>query len=167
MSTLEGLLSIGEAAQHLGVSAKTVRRWIQAGRLPAQKEKGPYGDQYWVPVEAIQAAQHVLDVVKVERPTDPRTLALAVAQALEEREAALREELKALRHQIAALDMGQTLVEQNLALQGEVAELRRQVAHLTSAIEQVAARLTNPAEVSTDRQAAPTGRRRWWPWGKK
>jgi excisionase family DNA binding protein len=28
------LISVAEAAQHLGVSSKTVRRWIEQGELP-------------------------------------------------------------------------------------------------------------------------------------
>ena len=136
MSKDDELLSIQEAGQRLGVSAKTVRRWIHSGRLPAHKQLGPYGEQYRVPIEAVQTAQQVLDVVKVERPTDPRVLALAVAQALEEREAALREELAALRQQIAALDIGRALAEQHTAVQEELTGLRHQVRALTEALHQ-------------------------------
>ncbi len=31
-----------EAAEHLGVAERTVRRWIKAGRLPAEKRDGSY-----------------------------------------------------------------------------------------------------------------------------
>lgn len=92
--TNEGTVSVTEAAQRLGVHEKTLRRWIRAGRVPADLVDGPYGRQYQVPVSALSSAQHVLDVVKVERPTDPRTLALAVAQAVHHEHEALRGQLQ-------------------------------------------------------------------------
>lgn len=105
-------LTVKESAAALGVSEKTIRRRIQSGEIPAELIPGPYGDQYAIPEEAINTAQHVLEVVQVERPTDPRTLALAIGQAVEDvvsrRTAALESEIKALREQlsevVAALD---------------------------------------------------------------
>src|SRR5215217_2216839 len=86
-------VSVAEAAQRLGVHEKTLRRWIRTGRIPADLVDGPYGPQYHVPVSALSSAQQVLDVVKVERPTDPRTLALAVAQAVHHEHETLRAQL--------------------------------------------------------------------------
>lgn len=85
-------LTINEAAEQLDVSPRTVRRWIQAGKLTAAKVPGPYGPEWRIPVEAVSTAQQVVDVVRVERPTDPATLALAVAQALEQRDRRLIDE---------------------------------------------------------------------------
>ena len=61
----------------------------------AEREARPRGEQYRVPGQPVQCAQQVLDVVKVERPVDPRTLALAVAQAIEGRDRVSMEELRA------------------------------------------------------------------------
>ena len=88
-------VSIAEAAQTLHVHEKTLRRWIRTGRIPATKVEGPYGPQYQVPVSALGSAQQVLDVVKLERPTDPRTLALAVAEAVHREHETLRAQLQA------------------------------------------------------------------------
>ncbi|HXG35564.1 MAG TPA: helix-turn-helix domain-containing protein [Dehalococcoidia bacterium] len=190
MSTPSEWLTILEASQRLGVSPKTVRRWIQAGRLPARKEKGPYGEQYLVPAEAIQSAQQVIDVVKVERPTDPRVLALAVAQAIEEREGALRQELAALRAQVAALATNPAWAQENAALRDELAGLQRQLTTLISAVEQseqarreqmaqletkfwegwaqLAERLPAPPEQGEKTPPAERERRRWWQfWGRR
>jgi excisionase family DNA binding protein len=140
VSMEQGTLSLNEAAQQLGVSQKTVRRWIQSGRLHAYKEHGPYGEQYRVPLEAIGTAQQVLDVVKVERPTDPRVLALAVAQALEEREIALRtvlhDEIATLRQQITELNPRQSIKEETTALHEQIEVLHQQVTALTEALTQ-------------------------------
>lgn len=108
--------SIAEAAELLGLSRKTVRRRIHRGELPAAMEEGPYGPEYRIPAEAINTAQQIIDVVKVER-TDPRTLALAIVQALDERDQGLQEEIAQLRRQVEELtealeDRDQQLVEQ-------------------------------------------------------
>lgn len=95
--------SIAEAAERLGLSKKTVRRRIQKGDLPAKLEEGPYGPEYRIPAEAITTAQEVIDVVKVERPTDPMTLAMVIVQALEERDRCLQEEITELRREVTEL----------------------------------------------------------------
>src|SRR5438067_5462948 len=91
------LLTIKEAADQLGVSEKTVRRWIKSGKLHAELVDTEFHRQYCVSTQDVQTANQVLDVVKVERPTDPRTLALAVAKAVQEAQAPVQEELARLR----------------------------------------------------------------------
>ena len=39
-------LSIAEAARLLGVSSRTVRRFIKSGKLSAELVPGPFGDEY-------------------------------------------------------------------------------------------------------------------------
>lgn len=46
-------LSIAQAAECLGVSTKTVRRWIKAGKLPAELIPGLYGPEYRIPASAV------------------------------------------------------------------------------------------------------------------
>lgn len=96
-------LTLAQAAQRLGHSEKTLRRWIKSGRLAATLEPGPYGPQYWVSTQAVEAAQQVLSVVAVERTADPHALALAVAQMIERRDAGLRDELAALHTKLDGL----------------------------------------------------------------
>jgi excisionase family DNA binding protein len=96
-------LTLGQAAQRLGHSEKTLRRWIKSGRLQATLEPGPYGPQYWVSTQAVQTAQQVLDVVTVERAPDQESLALAVAQAIAQRDAALRAELASMQAKLDAI----------------------------------------------------------------
>ena len=86
--------TIAEAAEVLNLSTKTIRRRIHKGELPATLEDGPYGDQYIIPAVAIDTAQEIVDVVKVNRPTDATTLALVITQALDERDRQLVMELK-------------------------------------------------------------------------
>jgi MerR family copper efflux transcriptional regulator len=96
-------LTLAQAAQRLGHSEKTLRRWVKSGRLPAALEAGPYGPQYWVSTHAVQAAQQALEVVTVERTPDRELLALAVAQVLEQRDAGLRAELVSIQAKLDTL----------------------------------------------------------------
>jgi MerR family copper efflux transcriptional regulator len=95
--------TISEAADLLGLSTKTIRRRIKQGEIPATLEPGPYGDQYIIPAEAIDTAQQIVDVVRVDRPTDPMTLALVITQALDERDKGLQDEIAQLRQQVETL----------------------------------------------------------------
>ena len=106
-------LSVVEAATRLGVIDKSVRPWVKAGRLSAELVSGPYGQQYRIPADALQTAQQALAVVTVERGSDPQALALAIAQALEPRDAALRAEVETLRGELGAV---RTLIEERLPL---------------------------------------------------
>ena len=100
-------VTVKEAAQRLSVNEKTVRRWIRSGKLAATLTDGAYGQQYRVPVQALETAQTALTVVEVERPASPQTLALAVAQAVEQAisasERRLTAELSQLHDEVAAL----------------------------------------------------------------
>ena len=106
-------LTVAEAAQQLGVNDKTVRRWVKAGRLSAELIDGPYGKQYRIPADAIGSARQTLAVVTVERGADPHALALAVARALEPRDALLCGEVEQLRQQLAVL---RDLLEERLPM---------------------------------------------------
>ena len=101
-------IPLAEAARQLGISVKTARRWIKAGRLPAVLADGAYGQEYRIPRTAITTTRQVVDVVKVERLNDPDALALAIVHALGqaqqpllERIAGLEEEVRALRQDLA------------------------------------------------------------------
>lgn len=47
------MLTIEEAAHRLGVSQRTVRRLIKAGKLPAELTPGLYGPEYRIPASAV------------------------------------------------------------------------------------------------------------------
>lgn len=50
-------LNIREAANKLGMSSATIRRWIRNGRLEAELINGPYGQQYKISEEALERAK--------------------------------------------------------------------------------------------------------------
>lgn len=96
-------LSVKQAAARLGVSTRTIRRRIKAGELEASLTDGPYGQEYRIPLESIQTAQTVTDVIAFNRQADVNTLALAIAQAIGETQKATQAEIEALRQQVKAL----------------------------------------------------------------
>ena len=95
--------TISEAAEVLNLSTKTIRRRIHKGEIPATLEPGPYGDQYMIPANAIDTAQEIVDVVKVDRQADAHTLALVITQAMDERDKGLQQEISELRRQVETL----------------------------------------------------------------
>ncbi|MCY0880302.1 MAG: helix-turn-helix domain-containing protein [Firmicutes bacterium] len=144
-------LSIHEAAQHLGVSDKTLRRWIKAGKLPAFQEEGPYGPMWRIPATALQTAQQVIDVVPVNRPVEPQTLGLIIAQAVAQETQPLLDAIQHLQAQVAALTQTLNALEQQ----------RRQDAEARDAavVRLIRDALTPPSSPQPKRF-------RWWPWQK-
>jgi excisionase family DNA binding protein len=112
--------TIAEAAEVLNLSTKTIRRRIHKGEIPATLEPGPYGDQYMIPADAIDTAQEIIDVVKVNRPTDATTLALVITQAMDERDKGLQDEITQLRQQVEELT--KTLQERDRQLVEQLRE---------------------------------------------
>ena len=93
-------LTLPEAAAQLGISPRTVRRWIKEGKLRAELRSGPYGQQYYVSAEQVTTAQELHDVVRVERPVELAELARALDGYLGEREGALIAALEALHAEV-------------------------------------------------------------------
>lgn len=116
--------TLAQAAKHLGVSSRTLRRWIHAGKLQAELRPGPYGQQYVVPGEQLGAVQLVRDVERVEREHEQGPITQLVEEDhLQQREQALIDAIEALRAEI------QRATEQTTAGQAailsELQELRR------------------------------------------
>jgi excisionase family DNA binding protein len=92
--------SLDTAAKHLGVSTRTLRRWIHAGKLDAELRPGPYGQQYLVPLKQLGAVQLVRDVERVERGREATAIPQLVDDYLRERDDAVRAELAQLRQEV-------------------------------------------------------------------
>ncbi len=141
------MATLQQAAEQLGVSVQTVRRWVKAGKLPAQLQAGPYGDAYDIPEAALDTAQMTTDVVMVDRRNDPAILGAIVAQAIAERDAAIMTALADIKVEMERIgegvgmtwktvEAGLTGRDQAIAeLRGDVASLSDQIAKLTALLE--------------------------------
>jgi len=49
-------MTLREAAEHVGLSVTTLRRYIRSGRLAAEKRPGRYGPEYFVSAQALAGA---------------------------------------------------------------------------------------------------------------
>ncbi len=94
------MATLQQAAEQLGVSTQTVRRWVKAGKLPAAIVDSPYGPAYQIPDSALNTAQLITDVVRVDRPNDPALLGAMIAQAVA---AAVHAELAPVLAELAEL----------------------------------------------------------------
>jgi excisionase family DNA binding protein len=92
--------SLDKAAKHLGVSTRTLRRWIHAGKLQAELRPGPYGQQYLVPLKQLGAVQLVRDVERVERGREAAAIPQMVEDHLRERDDDVRAEMALLREEV-------------------------------------------------------------------
>lgn len=127
------LLTLRETSERLKVSERTLRRWIKAGKLLAELVPGAYGDEYRIDEATLGVASQVIDVVRVERPTDPMLLGLTVARAVSE-----------------------SIAEANRAVMAELTELRQSVQTLLERTEPKPV----PAELTTGEPARV--QRPWW-----
>src|SRR5438093_12835388 len=68
-------LTIREASEAIGRAPATIRRYIKSGRLPAEKEKGKFGDEFKIHPEALQALGIVRGSALATRDPHPEPLA--------------------------------------------------------------------------------------------
>lgn len=122
----EGWIGVKEAAKRLGVADKTIRRKIDSGELTAKKIPSPYGRDMWVlPLDQIQTAQKIVEVVEVKQEYALQDVALALSEIIKqrdaERDANFNDQLLQLANDIhhiqkPVLDEIQKLREENVRL---------------------------------------------------
>jgi excisionase family DNA binding protein len=118
----EEWMTLSQAAKHLGLAPRTIRRWIHDGKLQAELRPGPYGQQYLVPTRHLQAIQVTRDVERADRQADLAALTQLLEEYLGRRESALTVELAELRGAV------ERLRDEQQALRREVGALRRALA---------------------------------------
>jgi excisionase family DNA binding protein len=92
--------TLDKAAKHLGVSTRTLRRWIHAGKLQAELRPGPYGQQYLVPLKQLGAVQLVRDVERLERGREAGAIPQMVEDHLRQRDDDVLAQVDALREEV-------------------------------------------------------------------
>ena len=100
-------LTLSEAAERLGISVQTARRWARDGKLPAEQQAGPRGPEYRVRADVLPTlpAAPLPSADAVELAASLESLRAEVRAATHDqaaREAALRVELDKTRTELAA-----------------------------------------------------------------
>ena len=122
------MMTIGQVAKLLEVSKDTVRRRIKAGELIAEKQEGPYGEQYMLPEEQFDQARIIHEVVPVTRSVTVselqalmgQSLTAAVSKTIQEETQGLRSQIDSLKEQLEAQQ------EANAAHQQRIEELLKE-----------------------------------------
>ena len=134
-----------EAADQLGVSDRTARRWIREGKLRAMLGPSMAGEEYRVDAEHVADAQGIRDIVLSERRLDPAVVAHTLEYYLSQPPSRLSATLRELRAEIRHMAREQRRRER--ALRGELDALRHELADALEALKSV--------------PLSPI-RRRWW-----
>lgn len=148
-------LSIREAAEQVGKSTKTIRRWRADGKIASQMQEGPHGSQWFV------------------RMSDVHGLASPVYEEVEETSAALRvidEAFKSLQTQHAELVVKLTEeierradeVERRATAEAKVEYLEAELEQLTAAVEPPKPAWDFDEEVSGSFGELREGAKPWW-----
>lgn len=101
-------MDLKEAARKLGISETTARRWIKTGRLEARVVDGPYGPQYEIDEEAVEAAKNfdkMPVVISGSTGTLPqevlvKTIQVAAREAVSRELLELKNEVEGIRMQL-------------------------------------------------------------------
>lgn len=128
-------LTLEQAAKQLGVSVRTLRRWIHSGKLQAELRPGPYGKQYLVPLQQLDGVQIVRDVERAERQAEREAIPRILEEYLRGREGQLAKALDELRREmresIRRLEEHQAALLAELErLHGEMTALRHELSSL-------------------------------------
>ncbi|PYQ14136.1 MAG: hypothetical protein DMH00_02435 [Acidobacteria bacterium] len=75
-------LTIRQASEALGRAPATIRRYIKTGRLPAEKEKGKFGEEFRIGLENLEALGLVKGEILAE-PSSPAPSSLTTRWAAE------------------------------------------------------------------------------------
>ena len=75
-------LTIRQASEALGRAPATIRRYIKTGRLPAEKEKGKFGEEFRIGLENLEALGLVKGEILAE-PSSPAPSSLPTRWAAE------------------------------------------------------------------------------------
>jgi MerR family copper efflux transcriptional regulator len=100
-------MSISQAARTLGVSARTIRRYIKAGKIPAELVSGHFGEEYRIlelPPELYPAKPGDKASTPGQAPGQALGQAMDIIRELQEKNMALAAQLGAATERIRNLE---------------------------------------------------------------
>jgi excisionase family DNA binding protein len=162
-------LTLSEAAERLGITVQTARRWARDGKLPAEQQPGGRGTEYRVRADALPTMPAPLpsaDAVELAASLAAlRAEVRAVTTEQAARESALRAELDKIRTELgAALEAlrqtRETVADLHRQLEDRDKQLDAKSRALVAARRQVAVRESGRLNVL--RENLQEGQRPWW-----
>lgn len=88
----EGLLNIEQTAKLLDICKDTVRKRIKTGEIKAEKQKGPYGEQYMINPNQFNVSSQTIEVIPVTRQVSlPDLISAIKSEVMGELKAELQE----------------------------------------------------------------------------
>lgn len=91
------MFDLKEAAEMLGVTPRTVRRYIKQGKIQGEKKQTQYGPKWFIPASEIDTQEAVMEVVPLRRPVSKEEFQEALGEVLEVK---LNQQKQALREEI-------------------------------------------------------------------
>jgi excisionase family DNA binding protein len=133
-------LSIAQAAKKLGVSTRTVRRFIKAGKLKAELVAGTFGPEYRIPEIPAELRK---------QPAEPETVKAESPGVSAPNESALQTVAGNSDHILLML---KDLQDKNMALAAQLGAATERIRNLENQVK----RLTSPGTVNI------VSKKTWW-----
>ena len=138
-------VGIDEATRHFGISTKTIRRWIQSGRLPAQKLYKGKGYEYLIDISGYSPEQSPAQQdIDIETPDERSRNQPVRGETQQESD---------MDNMSIALEAKNELIKH---LQEEITEKNRQIGEILLVLRQTQILLPE----------AKQKKHRWWPFSK-
>jgi excisionase family DNA binding protein len=148
-------LTLSQAAEQLGISARTCRRWIREGKLQAELAQGPYGPQYTIAADQINTVQQIKDVVTVHREADLPSVVRIIAETMDSRLVGMTECIDTLRAEVT-----EAVKSQTEDTSSQLEEVTKQIDELMNLLQQMQ---QNQLAIVEQQDGS---RRHWWQFGK-
>lgn len=127
-----------EAAKRLGVSRNTVLRWIREGKLFAAVKNGPYGEQYDIPEEEVEAAKERTNLPVIVQNVDIAKFREAVEQSVQ----SVKGEISSLKKELE--EVKELLKREQEARERAERELAERDSLLVQVLEEIQKNLKTP-----------------------
>ena len=147
-------LSIAQAAEELGVSTRTIRRFIKAGKLKAELVNGTFGPEYRIqeiPAE-LRKGTAVAEKEEQSEPSTAPPTSLAT-------EAEIAMPAPPVETPDNILVMLKDLQEKNMMLAAQLGAATERIRNLETQVKQIAAPVV---VVTPPTPTAPAVKKSWW-----
>jgi MerR family copper efflux transcriptional regulator len=144
------VLSIAQAARELGVSTRTIRRFIKAGKLKADLVNGTFGPEYRISEIPAELKKQPAEPEKDEN-TDAETSKHAEART----DLAVSTGAESSDHILLML---KDLQEKNMALAAQLGAATERIRNLENQVKQ----LNAPVTVTVAASGETTVKKSWW-----